>query len=858
MGQHGHESGDYMRLQTNIVNLWLLATVALAAPRSRADTLPEITWYSDRSFSVYQGDTLAVAVKASGNELEAKWFKGPTVFCRSLNCSIDTSQWEIGRHRLVVVVFNKAGSKFIRYDVRIIAAPEGHRPIQVHPDMIPATNEAETTNAYDLTVKSLHGRGYSYHQKKLQILGPLPRALDWTEALRTSRRGALDFGRVGVEAHTLTSNSAVRLLNSEQNRRAIILKRGTLRSRSLGTKDPRWSVVIPDLAQIDTDAQGDVLITRTDVVAPKIKAATQNEVAPSDKAEGDATAEGEQESTDPEEVRDSAATNHHSQAVTITVLRGYARVFVRNKGPQKGDDAGSAVIVGPGLSLTVRPDEEPDSPGLPDIKMTAALVAETSPQYLPGRWEEGVANGLAFTAGAPKTKTFAEAMAAATLLRGDPTLVLEVLLPKYAEAKTAYQAQLALGEAYKALYLFKSAASVLKTAAELKPDAPEPEFLLGEMALLMQDWSKAERYLDKARDKDAPDTQKVNYELGVAAYFAKDSLVAAAAFDRALWTEDGSPEIATSARAFRQLSNPLRWYELRANAGVFYDSNILHSDSVDVTTLGYGLKAKKGAGYEGSFGFSLWPWRTPSFGTELAWDGGKTAFFNKAFSPVARIDQTLAIRFNLGFGGGDGPKYVALGLGVFARTLAVGGQSSINALGGVVTLSSPASYDLRLSARPTTAVDTLPAHSNIVDPLLWEVVDPGDRSSKLVYYGLGITPVRNEHIRLDLDLNSGRTTYHSVFAAPESYRLIGLTARLDYTSTPRSIWSAGIADTKRTFSSSADQRKDNLVGLIGAWRWYFVPALSQTMEIDLDKQKSSRAANGYKRLLIAYRLNFSL
>ena len=847
-----------MRLRTNIINLWLLATVALAAPRSRADTLPEITWYSDRSFSVYQGDTLAVAVKASGNELEAKWFKGHTVFCRSLNCSIDTSQWEIGRHRLVFVVFNKAGSKFVRYDVRVIAAPESHRPTQVHPDMVPAASETEMTNAYDLTVKSLHGRGYSYHQKKLQILGPQPRALDWTEALRTSRRGVLDFGRVGVESHTLAGNSAARLLKSDQDRRAIILKRGTLRSRNLSSKDPRWSVVIPDLAQIDTDAKGDVLITRADFGTPKTKTANEDEAEPRDKAEGNATAAGEDEGTDSEETKDSAATDRNSQAVTITVLRGYARVFVRNKGAQKGDDAGSAVIVGPGLSLTVRPGEEPDTPGMPDIKATADLVAETSPQYMPGRWEDGVANGLAFTASAPKTKTFAEALAAATLLRSDPILVLEVLLPKYADAKTDYQAQLALGEAYKALYLFNSAAVVLKAAAELKPNAPEPECLLGEMALLMQNWSNAERYLDSARDKDAPDTQKVNYELGVAAYFANDSQVAAAAFDRALWTEDGSPEIANSARAFRQRSNPLRWYELRASAGVFYDSNILHSDSVDVTTLGYGLKAKKGAGYMGTFGFSLWPWRTPSFGTELAWDGGKTAFFSKSFGPVARIDQTLAIRFNLGFGGGDGLKYVALGLGVFARSLAVGGQPSINALGEVVTLSSPAFYDLRLSAKPTTAVDPLPAHSNVVDPLLGEIVDPGDRSSKLVYYTLGITPVRNERIRLDLDLNSGRTTYHSTFEAPESYRLIGLTAHLDYTSTPRSIWSAGIGDARRTFGSSVDQRKDNLIGMTGAWRWYFVPMLSQTMEIDLDKQKSSRAVNGYKRLMIAYRLNFAL
>ena len=849
-----------MRFQAHFTTLWLALAAILAASPSRADILPEIAAHSDKSFTVYQGDTVAVAVKTTSSEVEAKWFRGPTVFCRTLSCSIDTSHWEIGLHHLVFVVYNKAGSKFVRYHIRVVAAPESHRPQQVQPDMIPASDEAESANAYDLTVKSVHGRGYSYHQKKLQVLGPLPRALDWSESLRTNKFGGLDFGRVGVEAHTLAGGSAVRLMTTDLERRAIILKRGTLRSRSLGKAAPRWSVVVPDLVQIDTDADGDILVSRDDLKAFTAKAPNDDDgeegEQPTDQDSPGDSPDGEKPPASDKKSKTSAADLSNAP-VTITVLRGNARVFIRSRSGGKGDDAGSAVIIPAGLSVTLRPDENPSSLGLPPLKATAALVAETSPQYLQGHWEEGVSNALAFTASAPKTKSLEEAMAKAAALRGDPILVLEVLLPKYADAKSSYQGQLALGEAYKALYLFEAAVTALKAAAALQPNAPEPLLLLGEMALLSQQWATAERYLSSARDKDAPDSQRLNYELGVAAFYAKDGSTAASAFDRALWVDDGSPELALSARDFRQRTTPSRWYDLRAHGGLLYDSNLLHSDSLDPTTLGAGLKTKKGVGYVGAIGFSLWPWRTSGFSTEIAFDDGKTGYFTKSLGPLARIDQNLALRFRLGFGDGDGPQPLALGLELFARSLAIGGQPAMDELGQVLSISSPAFFDLRLAIAPTNAVDPLPARAIIVDPLLWEVVTPGDRSSRLLYYSVGVTPLRGDHLRCDIDLSSGKTTYKSSYEAAESYRLLGLKAHFDYASTPRSIWSAGLGGTTRTFSTSDDHRKDTLMEFNAGWRWYFLPPLSQTLELGYDKQKSSRSVNGYKRQLLTYRFDWT-
>ena len=181
----------------------------------------------------------------------------------------------------------------------------------------------------------------------------------------------------------------------------------------------------------------------------------------------------------------------------------------------------------------------------------------------------------------------------------------------------------------------------------------------------------------------------------------------------------------------------------------------------------------------------------------------------------------------------------------------------MDALGQVLSISSPAFFDLRLAVAPTNAVDPLPARAIIVDPLLWEVVTPGDRSSRQLYYSAGVTPLRGEHLRCDIDLSSGKTTYKSSYEAAESYRLLGLKAHLDYASTPRSLWSAGLGSTRRTFSMSEDHRKDTLMEFNAGWRWYFVPPLSQSLELGYDKQKSSRSVNCYRRELLTYRFDWT-
>jgi tetratricopeptide (TPR) repeat protein len=795
-----------------------------------ASDVPVLSAHSVTDFAVYQGDKVSVEVRATGTDLSVKWMRAQDTLCRQAICEIDTAGLALGTQRLYVVIFNAKGSLFLRYRMRVLAPPAGHQPESVAPPLVEQESQLETVAADELQIKVGSGRGYSYHNKKLEVVGPVARSLEWREKLRTQPRSTLIFGQPGVEQHVLAGSSAAYLTKAESGRRALALAKGVVRSRQLAAKDPRWSIVVGDWLQVDCDSRGDVIVER--------------------KGEGD------------------------KASATVTVLRGNARVFRRVDVGEIGEVekgasvTGDAVVIPTGLSARfLRGDGEAVRLVLPDGGRLLKRFVETTPQYMPGRSPVEEREWLISGKDLPEGKDFDEAMAMArsALSTRDGMLALEVLGANAEGVARNANAALALGEAYFLIGLYEAALPWFSRAADLDDSLARPHFLAGAAMLARGEWRGARDELDLAEELGYPDVQLLQYYRGVAAWNIGDRVAARSAITYSLW-EDGSEPVTTSAwRYYRRVSSD-GWLDLRAFGGVFYDGNAIRgSDDVDLELLSEGpgddVTAAKGAGWRGAGGFGLWPWRGPGGAAGVTFDVEKRGFFDKGVQALDALDQRLQLVTTLAFGAsddGEEPAVLAVDVVGEAGTTSVGKERAMDWLGGRFAVRSPAFWGLGLRASATRYSDPLPDRADVLDPVRGEPAGPTDRSQTTKGFGLDLAPYDDERFRLAFALDSGSTAYLSEVMQVEDYADQGLSIALGYGSTLRSHYDLGLSVRKRTFKESDPLRADQLTTLRAAWRWQYTTVLHQLLEASYETQSSSEESAAYKRPWFGFGVGLAL
>ncbi len=811
------------RMAISQIVLALAAGILSVAAPCFAEDVPVITSHSQTEFAIYKGDQLTLEVKAKGEGLESKWGMAHNIFCRALSCDIDTGDWGLGVHKVVFVVFNKKGSLFLKYSVRILAAPAGYKPGKVHPPLVEDDKGIESVGSDDLTVSTVNGRGYSYDKKKLQVVGPVPRVVEWNEKLKTQANSQMRISRDGHEYHVLASGTAVYLSKAESGRRALILKRGTLRSRNLKAKDPRWSVVVGDWLQVDTDALGDVLVTRVAI-----------------KGEDDEDDEPESKLA-PEKVR-------------VVVLRGNARVY-----QGKSAHEGKGFVVGQGLEVVmIKGDDSPPVLVQPDPKRMAKLIGETTPLYLLGQrpLEEGRSLTLLQD---QKMKSLENGIEVARTANGqrDFFVTIEALAPFAAEIRNSYEAQLLLGEAYRGIYLYEPALKSLNVAAAVNPDAPEPRFAMGLIELHGKNWQKAVEHFEAADSLGYPDSQQLNYYLGVTHFNAKDPVAAKSSFTYSLWDPE-QPDVAASAQKFYDRLDDDGWLDVNFDAGVGYDSNVLRaSDKVDLATLAEGaITKKKSLTYEAGAGFSLWPARGESVKLQVSFDAKKNGYQEKALARLALFQETLGLGLRLGFGGEPHqPRWFMVETKGFARMIFLGDQRAMDEVGGSVGIGSPALIGLMLRAESLLAQDPLPVRDDLLDPIRWELVAAGDRSAHVHYLGLSLIPLDGPTFHLGLDLKSGGAIYSNALHVDENFKDVALRLDLGLATSLRNSFGLDLGQTKRTFTAWDGGRKDTNTAISLGWKYFYTTSLYHRVGLTSESQTSTSELNGYKRQTFGYQLN---
>ncbi len=798
----------------------VLATLAFVS-RAHAQTdkpttnaaLPIIKAHSQLEFAVYKGDALTVEVQAEGEGIEAKWVRTRDTFCRALICEIDTSDWSLGTHKVVFVVFNGKGSLFLRYKVRVLASPAGRKPGRVKPELVTTAGSTsiETVADSDMVVRTMTGRGYSYHRRKVQVVGPTPRNLEWAEKLRTQEGSALQFGRNGSDWHAIGPKSAVYLLATEGGRRAIVLKSGSVRSRQVQAAAPRWSIVVEDGGlQVDTDEYGDVLVTR-----------------------------------------------NKDQSATVTVLRGHARVVMRGKDEKSVGSGATTMTLPHGSEATFKAGENFAPPVLlPRAKRVGKLVGQTSPEYAPGRKIAAEHPGASLLGGKlPKKLSDAVSLANDAIARDDFFVAIEALQLFEADVLKDADASLAYGTALRGVFLYDAAAKYLEEAAKLAEADPRAPFQLGLMYLAAGEFDRAIEQFGVAEDRDYPGTQELDYYLGVAEYRKASPIAAKSHFTYALWHPDDEQRT-ESARDFYQRLHQDGWLDLRFGLKLLYDTNVLRGS--DTAIKAAGIDKNKSPGYRGGAGFTVFPYRGDFGYFALGFDGAMSGWTEAALKDLGTTEQVLTLGFGLKFGGEPGaPALVAIDAIGIAGTIAVGKERSNDQIGSIVSLGSPALWGLKLSSDSRLNSDPLPARADVYDPIMEEMVGATDRSNRRRAYILGLTPLAPAPGAFDLGLAvaSAKVTFSGALREEEHYDELDVDVGTGYAPSLRSRYGLKLSQMTRSFKDSADGRKDSRLSVGLDWKYFYTTSLSHLIELTVDQHKSTRDENSYGRQMFAYGLN---
>jgi hypothetical protein len=200
--------------------------------------------------------------------------------------------------------------------------------------------------------------------------------------------------------------------------------------------------------------------------------------------------------------------------------------------------------------------------------------------------------------------------------------------------------------------------------------------------------------------------------------------------------------------------------------------------------------------------------------------------------------------------GGDSPADAIYKVGgkIFAETYALGDKRTMDSLVLDTYVEFPNVWcHPAIHYESVLAVDPYPFQDDILDPILWEVVLPTDRSFRYGSLGLRLRPIYSETWKVDLFANTGATTYRAQEVTAESNLSTKMGSKVAYAATFRSQFSLGIVEVERNFFSSDDHRQDKMLTIEPGWRYFYTPNFSHSIAFGRENLASSRNDAAFTR-----------
>jgi hypothetical protein len=792
--------------------LILIPSLSGPATAFANDQLPVITSHSKLNFAVYRGDRIAFQVAAEGEDIAVKWIRSGETFCRELTCEVDTSSWGLGSHKIVVVVFNGKGSLFLRYKVRILTVPPGYKPGVVTPPVVDSSESIESLTADDFAVVTLQGRGFSSHNRKVQVVGPVARAIDWSEKLKTQPGSRLDFYARGREVHQLLSNSNVALVKAEDGRRAIALRKGTVRSRQLVAEDPQWSVISGNWLQVDGDSKADFFVRRLD----------------GDKDE-----------------------------FLIGVFRGVVRVTGKKFSKQENGSVRYELLLQAGEAVTVaKKAKEAPQKGLGDPKTFAQVFRDSSEHYLsPGFNSDGFAERhivLGEKLGDAQQDGLNVAQQALESL--DFVVTLEALQKRLAKSDKDKDAALFAADAYIGLLQLADARTMISNAKRAAEDDPKAWFLEAVANMIERKWPECLKALDEAADRDFANEQLLDFYRGRCELGLDNVVAARNAFAYATWG-DSDPAVLKAAREIGAALEDERWVLLTGVLGVGFDNNVfrLSEKSASIDDIG-----ARESWFSNVYGKAeIWPFRVREGHAAFSVEGGRMTFTNKALKDFARVQQKVATEIQLNAGGETGRNFF-FNAAAYIQTIGVGDKRNMDTLGNVLTLGAPVWWGLTLYNRNIVNSDPFPLWDDRIDAKRQEVVEAGDRSSKDKAVGLTLAPAsaKDGGYGLGIVVEQLQCLYRDDVTTQENYTETNLALNNEYRPGPRNGLRLYLSNLTRGFTEAAEARKDSILRIDAGWEFLWSTSFRQDFSILYEAGSSTLDDYSFTRQVL--RLDFTL
>lgn len=859
----------------------------------KAFKAPRIDSYSKTAFSVYRGEKIRLKIEAQGPDLQFKWIRTSGTLCTTADCTVDTDQWGFGRHRVVFLVFNQYGSLFLTYHISILSPPFGYKPGEIDVPMVADPKEVEVVSVKDAVVSAVKGSGYAFHGSKVQVIGREERALEWAETLRAQNEGVLRFGRKDKESHVLFDGGIAHLSQSTPMRRAVILGRGSLRSRQIDGASPSWSILVADGShqdgtrvpeeswlQVDLDAKGDVAIIREDSGSDAGIDGKQG--APQSKAK-----KGASEDTSGDESSSQSGEPSESKGVSIQVYGGTARVFLQTGTFGEGQawvvPAGFEIEINkPGFNEIRKSKVSPSKKGgdtksvdgatvLPlRIRKLNRVLKESSPEYRFGTDYDSSLNGWVLVPKSDRSQTLRGALLAATkeLKKNEFFRALEELSPYWSSDRDDATLCALAAEAYSRLGWFDQ---VLKVFDDSRPKQsqvkPKTLIHLGIADLLESRWMQAYESFRLAKESfdqglfggtvDPYEAGLLDYYLGYAAFKAKEFSAAQKAMVRVAENSHIPGYIRDSSKGLRREATNQRLWDLGLGAGFVYDSNVLRSDQAVINFADSKFKKLSSMGITTVAHASAWAFRNHEGQFGAIFNLKRVDYLEPTMKAVAPLDQEIGIDTLLRFGLEETTKeaWFETGLKAMVGMMYVGDERALDYIDASFKVGSPKLMNLNFEILSSLKLDPLPLRDDFYDPELQELVGASDRSHRSRKISLGLEPYRSNSIVLGLK-GIGRTgTYRAIDSKIDDFKGQGYQLYGDY-KLPRQLSTGFSIDQTKVDFKNRDPVKSHKIlsaklnlGIMDLW------TLNHQVGLITIKRESTYEAYSYKRNLIEYILN---
>ncbi len=755
------------------------------------EALPEIEAYSQLNFAVHRGDTIKLQVEAAGENIDVKWIRSGEILCRELNCEINTASWGLGSHNIAFVVFNSKGSLFLKYKVKILTVPPGYQIGPVTPELVREKERIEVVEKGDFAAVMTLGRGFSSRNRKVQVVGPLARAIEWTEKLRTQPGSRMELFSKDKEVHHLLPTSSISLAASDSGRRAISLHKGTIRSRQLEPKSPDWSIVGGNWLQVDGDERADFFVR---VVEDK-----------------------------PDEY-------------VVGVFRGNAKITSKNvKKKEKGTvkyelllAAGEMVRIT--RSAKTAPTKEVGTPTL-----FGEVFRESTHNYLFSTLikEKTISGHTVLGENLGTAEKNSVSLGQESLSKLDFIVAIEAV-NKELRVKTSGDALVIAAEAYLGLLQIPDARLAIENLKEVDEQNADAFFLEAVANILELKWEACLVALDEAERLDFPNSQLLEFYRGRCSLGANNQVAARNSLTYATW-DDQNPAVVTMAQNMLTAVNSDRWLQIEGKIGVGFDNNVFRLSPKSALMADIGARESWFVNTVG--GVRIWPFKVQEGHFEVGLTFDRKDYTNKALKDFAQLTQKLDLGLQLNIGSGGIP-WVVFNIAAWGQLDSGGTKRTQDTLGNSFSMAIPSWLGLKFYHRNQVNADPFPLWDDKVDPNRQEIVAATDRSSKNKALGFGILPLDSTY-RLGFNVEDFSSTYKSSATAVENYKDLQIRVENSYWLTRRNQLSLDLSSLNRTFTESSFDRKDTSTELDLGWQLLWTTSVRHQIEIKHQQVKSS-------------------